>query len=144
MLMYFHQRTQELLLFRTWLPATTGQAVASCIAIMGLGIASVGLRTLHHVLDARRDWDARATAAARAGLATLGGAAGSGPLWWLPSRQEARHNAVSALLTGEARMGQVDAGSGLPACMEASAGWLGWTRALPAPTCSCPSPPLHG
>ncbi|GFR45646.1 hypothetical protein Agub_g7056, partial [Astrephomene gubernaculifera] len=38
MLMFFHQRVPELLLFRSWLPKTTGQAVGSFFAITGMGM----------------------------------------------------------------------------------------------------------
>ncbi|GFR47541.1 hypothetical protein Agub_g9263, partial [Astrephomene gubernaculifera] len=53
MLMYFHQRTQELLLWRQWRPRTQGQYVGSIIAIVAMGIAATGLKTLKGALALR-------------------------------------------------------------------------------------------
>ncbi|GLI68397.1 hypothetical protein VaNZ11_012783 [Volvox africanus] len=92
MLMFFHQRTREILLFRTWLPKTTGEAVGSFIAITGMSFMSVVLRNGQHIL---------VTAAASGRLGSL--AANLEPTrptqWWLPSRGQMLLNLLSSIIT---------------------------------------------
>ncbi|GIL51170.1 hypothetical protein Vafri_7238 [Volvox africanus] len=45
MLMYFHQRTQELLLWKEWRPRTQGQYLASVLIIILMGVVATGLKT---------------------------------------------------------------------------------------------------
>ncbi|GIL75290.1 hypothetical protein Vretimale_7983 [Volvox reticuliferus] len=45
MLMYFHQRTQELLLWKEWRPRTQGQYLASVLVIVLMGVVATGLKT---------------------------------------------------------------------------------------------------
>ncbi|KAG2432990.1 hypothetical protein HXX76_008718 [Chlamydomonas incerta] len=91
MLMYFHQRTRELLLFREWMPTNEGQAVASFIAISAMGFVAVGLRTANSILQT-------AAAAGRLGPRLAPGSAAGGP-WWLPSGSQALLNLVSSVMS---------------------------------------------
>ncbi|PNW77387.1 hypothetical protein CHLRE_10g434350v5 [Chlamydomonas reinhardtii] len=91
MLMFFHQRTKELLLFREWMPTNEGQAVASFIAISAMGVAAVGLRTANSILQT-------AAAAGRLGPRLAPGSAAGGP-WWLPSGSQALLNLISSGLS---------------------------------------------
>ncbi|GLI59300.1 hypothetical protein VaNZ11_001153 [Volvox africanus] len=90
MLMFFHQRTREILLFRTWLPKTTGQAVGSFVAIAAMSFTSVALRTAQFILVA-------AVAAGR--LAPLAPSPQPSVHWWLPSGGQALQNLVSSIIT---------------------------------------------
>ncbi|GIL71277.1 hypothetical protein Vretimale_2865 [Volvox reticuliferus] len=90
MLMFFHQRTREILLFRTWLPKTTGQAVGSFIAIAAMSFASVALRTTQFIL---------VTAAAAGRLGSMAPSPQPSMPWWLPSGGQALLNLVSSIIT---------------------------------------------
>ncbi|EFJ44296.1 CTR type copper ion transporter [Volvox carteri f. nagariensis] len=92
MLMFFHQRTRELLLFRTWMPKTTGEAVGSFIAITTMSFTAVALRTAQFIM---------ATAAAAGRLGPLGPppAEVRPGLWWLPSGGQALQNLLSSVFT---------------------------------------------
>ncbi|GIL46462.1 hypothetical protein Vafri_3456 [Volvox africanus] len=90
MLMFFHQRTREILLFRTWLPKTTGQAVGSFVAIAAMSFASVALRTAQFILVA-------SVAAGR--LAPLAPSPQPSVHWWLPSGGQALQNLLSSIIT---------------------------------------------
>ncbi|GIL54028.1 hypothetical protein Vafri_9580 [Volvox africanus] len=91
MLMFFHQRTREILLFRTWLPKTTGEAVGSFIAITAMSLVSVLLRNAQHIL---------VTAAATGRLGPLLAPNLEPPvLWWLPSRGQLLLNLLSSIIT---------------------------------------------
>lgn len=53
MLMYFHQRTEELLLWKQWRPTTQAEYAASVVAIVVMGIVSTGLKTVKGALVLR-------------------------------------------------------------------------------------------
>ncbi|KAG2448735.1 hypothetical protein HYH02_006089 [Chlamydomonas schloesseri] len=91
MLMFFHQRTKELLLFREWMPTNEGQAVASFIAISAMGFVAVALRTANSILQT-------AAAAGRLGPRLAPGSVAGGP-WWMPSGSQALLNFVSSIMS---------------------------------------------
>ncbi|KAG2490413.1 hypothetical protein HYH03_011213 [Edaphochlamys debaryana] len=91
MLMFFHQRVGELILFREWLPKTTGQAVGSCFAIIGMGFTAVALRTLKTILGL-------AAAVGRLGPLLTPGSRG-GRLWWCPTGGQSLLNVINAFIT---------------------------------------------
>ncbi|GIL86105.1 hypothetical protein Vretimale_13861 [Volvox reticuliferus] len=91
MLMFFHQRTREILLFRSWLPKTAGEAFGSFIAITGMSFATVLIRTAQHIM---------VTAAATGRLGPLLAPTLTPPvLWWLPSRGQMLLNLLSSIIT---------------------------------------------
>ncbi|KAJ9511359.1 hypothetical protein QJQ45_029765 [Haematococcus lacustris] len=88
MLMYFHERIRELVLWRTWVPNTQGQYAGTIICIMCFGVVSMGLKTWVTLLN--MDWKVR-------WLAT------DMPLskhWLLPSKQQLGHACIKAVIMG--------------------------------------------
>eukprot|EP00798_Chlamydomonas_sp_ICE-L_P009706 gene9706-7573_t len=49
MLMYFHQRVGEVIMWKEWVPETTGEYIGAIVAIVMFGVASVALRTLKSI-----------------------------------------------------------------------------------------------
>ncbi|KAG2443825.1 hypothetical protein HXX76_002168 [Chlamydomonas incerta] len=90
MLMYFHQRTQELLLWKEWRPMTEGQYAGSVIAILAMGVATTGLKTLKGYLSLRWAHD----------RAALGDAAPVPASVWLPAREQLSEIAIKCGITG--------------------------------------------
>ncbi|KXZ49236.1 hypothetical protein GPECTOR_22g828 [Gonium pectorale] len=90
MLMYFHQRTQELLLWKEWRPRTQGQYAGSVIAIVAVGVVATGLKTLKGALGLH--WNHQ--------RALLGAAAPSVTSIWLPRRGQTGELLIKAAITG--------------------------------------------
>ncbi|KAL6749491.1 CTR type copper ion transporter [Haematococcus lacustris] len=88
MLMYFHERIRELVLWRTWVPNTQGQYAGTIICIMCFGVVSMGLKTWVTLLN--MDWKVRWLATGM-------------PLskhWLLPSKQQLGHACIKAVIMG--------------------------------------------
>lgn len=96
MKMYFHQRLDELILWRTWRPASNGQYVGSIIAILLMGVVAQAARIAKGMFNA--NWLAHETDAGGCKC----NAEEPEPLprmWWLPSGAQLYQNAVRAALS---------------------------------------------
>ncbi|MEW5313678.1 MAG: hypothetical protein WDW38_005223 [Sanguina aurantia] len=89
MLMYFHSRIEEVVLWRSWLPKTAGQYVGTFIAVLMFGIVSTAVRTLRACLVVH--WTHRRN--------TLGSPVVSS-IYAFASNQQAMEAGVKAALSG--------------------------------------------
>jgi copper transporter 1 len=109
MQMYFHQRLDDIVLFRSWIPRSGGAYAGTIIAIIAFGMLSSFLKSARGRLDSRWVHDslckANAAAAAAAAQSCCGSSDGSEgeDLHWI-RRTFRKHpwsqNSIRALLTG--------------------------------------------
>ncbi|KAG1662722.1 hypothetical protein FOA52_014588 [Chlamydomonas sp. UWO 241] len=122
MLMYFHQRLRDIILWKGWIPQDNGAYAGSIIGILMFGIVSVGLKTwrsglamwwAHTDVIAVANFEHAEVVAARA--ARMGGhdtsqviiqvmsaaqAHVTGAYWWMCTKQQAWQGAIKAAILG--------------------------------------------
>ncbi|KAG2495075.1 hypothetical protein HYH03_006686 [Edaphochlamys debaryana] len=89
MIMYFHQRVQELILWKEWRPMNTAQYAASIVAIVAMGVLATGLKTAKGALALQWAHD-RALAGEAPVPASI----------WLPSGEQVRETAIKSGIMG--------------------------------------------
>lgn len=86
MQMYFHQRFEDIVLWKAWIPRTQGQYVGTVFCILAFGVVSMALKALQGVLSI--SWR-HSPAMPRPGEHAN---------WWLPTGGQIPHNLVKGFI----------------------------------------------